>query len=394
MNKEISLLWIRRVMLSAALLYACTQIISVVGGAKQHDFKTYYYAAQARQQGLDPYDIASLQKVSGQDDLKLGFVYPPHSLVLFSPFARIGYYPAYYLFLGLKLCALLGLIIVWNRIIPVDRSDWWALCVTLLLGYRYALLRDIRSGNVSVFEQLLIWSGILLLLHSRSIYGGISVAISSVFKLITAALVPLIVIIRRTWRSFGLALVIVSGTITSYALLYLAQPTLWNRFLAVASSLDERGNRCPSSLALLRDVGDVTGMSSEAIYVLYALLCCVVFGVLTWAFITTRESRDVYPMMYLTILGYALLAPRMKDYSLIIALLPTLHVLSAMCRRRWQAIVGMVLLWVPVIDYQSLLLSAFVFVLLIKWISNHKKTPNKRVELTLNPLRVFSEAHS
>ncbi len=386
--------WITRLLLFVAVLYAVTQLVSVVGGAKQHDFRTYYYATWAYQQGLNPYDLESLQDISGAGDHKLPFVYPPYILDLFRPFANLGYWPAYYLFLLLKIVALYGLVTVWTKVVPADKNDWWALWVTVFLGYRSAVLLDIRSGNVSIFEQLLIWSGVLLVLRSQCAVGGISIALSSMFKLLTSALIPLLVIIRRSWRSFRIALFVLFGTVCMYAVLYSAQPRLWSQFISEAGALDERGNICPSSLALLRDLADATAMGPVPVYVLYGLLCSLVFGVLTWAFIATRNSRDVYPMMYLTILGYCILAPRMKDYSLIIALLPTLHVLSSMCQRRWQVIVGCTLLWIPIIDYQSLLLSALAFTITFKWIWDHRHIPNQQVDLTLNPFRIFSDAHS
>ncbi len=98
-------------------------------------------------------------------------------------------------------------------------------------------------------------------------------------------------------------------------------------------------------------------------------------------------------MLYLAILGYVILAPRMKDYSLIIALLPVLHTISAMTTRRWLSVIGAVLLWIPLFKYQSLFLSVFTYFLILSWIWNYRKDPDKRVELTLNPLRGFSEAH-
>lgn len=82
----------------------------------------------------------------------------------------------------MKLAALLALIAVWIKIVPVNKGTWWAICVTVLIGYRCTVLRDIRSGNISIFEQLMIWSGILLSLRHRNLLGGIGLAFSSVFQ--------------------------------------------------------------------------------------------------------------------------------------------------------------------------------------------------------------------
>jgi hypothetical protein len=244
---------------------------------------------------------------------------------------------------------------------------------------------------LNLFEQILIWGGILLLLHDKEFLGGLGIALSSVFKLITATLLPLVLIIRRTWKSFWIAAVLASITLATYIWTYYRASDFWSSFFYAASSLDERGNRCPSSLSLFRDLADALGMGTTFVYVLYAFLCCLVIFIIAWSFFATRRSPDRYPMLYLTILGYVLLAPRMKDYSLIIAILPTLHIISAMASCRRQAIIGSVLLWIPIINYQSLLLAALVFMLDFHWIWKYRKVPTKRMELTLNPLHIFSE---
>lgn len=385
--------WATRLLLFVAVLYGSTQLISVASGRKQHDFRTYYNAAEANNQGLDPYSLDSLRLVSGDDQAKLPFVYPPHCLAIFKPFTTLGYTPAYYLYLSLKLAALLLLIIIWVRIVPPDKLDWTAICITVMLGYRSAVLRDLKAGNVSTFEQLVFWGGILLVMRNKSVLGGLGILLSSAFKLVTVALVPVIILIRRTWQSLAVSSILVLGGITGYVMLYYANTAQWRSFINAASLLDERGNRNPSSMAFLLDVGDAIGINEFSVYTVYAILCCIVLAILVWAFIATRHSKDIYPMLYLAILGYVILAPRMKDYSLMIALLPALHTISAMTTRRWLSLIGAVLLWIPLIKYQSLLLSAFAFFLILSWIWNYRKDPNKRVELTLDPLRGFSEAH-
>ncbi len=365
--------WGRHLLLGIAVLYGCTQLVSVVAGRKQTDFRVYYDAAKASQEGLDPYLVDSRRAVTGSRKKNRPFVYPPHSLFLLKPFAALEYPTAYYLFLVAKAGALLALVVIWLRIVPAARCEWWALGVTVMLGHRSAVLRDLRSGNVSLFEELLIWGGILLIMRNRSLLGGATILLSSFFKLITAALIPLVVVIQRSWRSFGIAMSLSIFGIATYGWLYLRAPDGWSSFCAIAGSLDERGNRCPSSLALLRDLSDLIGWNDVSTYMVYGAFCCFIFSVLLWSFIATRRSPDTYAMLHLTILVYVLLAPRIKDYSLIIALLPTLHVLSTMVKRRWQVIAGCVLLWVPIIDYQSLLLSAGTFAIIVNWIWSQRR---------------------
>lgn len=95
-------------------------------------------------------------------------------------------------------------------------------------------------------------------------------------------------------------------------------------------------------------------------------------------------------MIYVTILAYVLAAPRMKDYSMVIALIPALHTISAVPKTRLWTVVGCILLWTSLFHYQQFVLSVFVFVLLLHWIRKTKEMPNKKMEITLNPLRSFA----
>ena len=187
MNRK-SFQWIPAVFFFAATVYLLTHISPLIKGESQNDFRTYYYSTKAYYEGLDPYDIKSLQKVSGNDRIDLPFTYPPHCFIIFKPFTLLSYVPAYYIFLLVKLTAIIALIFIWTRIVKTDKKNWWVLYVTIVFGYRSAVYRDLNAGNVSTFEQVAIWAGILLMLRGRIVFGGLGIVLSSVFKLITISL--------------------------------------------------------------------------------------------------------------------------------------------------------------------------------------------------------------
>lgn len=386
--------WTTRSLLLVSAFFACSQIVSIGSGKKQPDFRTYYYASMAYEHGLNPYKMESLQRVSSINDLKYSFVYPPHTLAAFLPLSHIGYYPAYYLYFALKILALLALIYLWMRIVPAAQSDWWALWVTVLLGYRFSVLRELRAGNVSVFEQLLLWGGIFLFLQNRRFAGGVSILLSSLFKLVTITLVPLMVIIQRSRNSLSLLFGICAIGLAGFILFINMQPELWSSFFQAARSLDERGNSSPSSLAFIFDIRDAINLRNGTAYIIYGAWCCIVFGALALSYFVTRHSKDVFPMLYLFLFAYVITVPRMKDYSYIICLLPTLHILSAMVKGRGQSIAGCVFLWVPLISYQSLWMACYAFGLTLNWIIKYRSMPHMKIELTLNPLRIFTESHT
>ena len=375
-----------------ALVHFLAQTLPVLRGRRLQDFRTYYYAATAHRRGLSPYDLSALRKVAGRHEVHLPFVYPPHFLALFAPLARMGYWHAYYLFLALKLLALGALLWLWSRIVPTARADLWPLLVTAALGCGSALLKDLKSGNVSTFEQLLLWAGIYLLLRRRTLLGGASVLLSSMFKLATAPLGLLVPLIRRSTGAVSVWLALCLATGLAYLALYAAQPQLWADFLSSVRTLDDRGGNCPSSLAFLGDVARAAGAGPAAAYVAYALVGCLVLSAWLWAVWRSRGWQDPYARIHVTILAYVLVVPRVKDYSLVLVLLPALHIISALFGARRRAALWCLLLWAPFFDYQPLLLSACLFMALLRWISRSGSMPGAGLELTLNPLRGFRAA--
>lgn len=364
------------ILVSAATVYLLTHIFPLIKGKSQHDFRTYYYSTKAYYEGLDPYDLKSLQQISGNNLIDLPFTYPPYCFKIFKPFTFLSYFPAYYLFLLAKLSAILLLVYIWTRVVTVGKENLWMVYVTIVFGYRSAIYRDLNAGNVSTFEQVAIWTGILLMMRGRVLFGGVSIVLSSVFKLITITLLPLLVTIRRSWYSVCLTLTLACISICAYFLAYTNNPHMWLDFFNVINSIGCTGNTCPSSLALLHDFSASALISDTSIYYLYGLLCVVILSLLIWSFLITRSSTDRYPLLYLTIIAYVILAPRMKDYSLIIALLPTIHTICSMTFHRWQACLGFILLWIHMVDYQTLLTAVFTFYLIINWIWKNRNNPD------------------
>lgn len=371
----------------AAALYAAKRLLPILDGKEQYDFRTYYYAALAFERGMDPYNIQSLREVSGRG-IVLTFIYPPHVLFLLRPLCRLGYPTAYFVFLAAKLAALGMLIRMWSRIVPSAREDLWPLLITSLLGYRGATMVDLVAGNLSTFEQLLIWVGIFFLLRNRPLLGGLGVLLSSLVKLVTLALGPLVFVVGRTAKS----VLAWAGLTTAFGLLYFvsyrAQSDLWSRFVSstLAAAFYEKSDVNPSSLVLSKDLAGRLGFGAPAATVAYGAWCALVASLWLWSFRRTIGSPDRYPVLYVTILAYVLVSPKMILYSFMIALLPTLHTISAIVPRRCRP-AGCFLLWVPLFDYQPLLLAAGTLATLVYWIhTNRDKTPIS-MSLTLNPFR-------
>jgi hypothetical protein len=121
----------------------------------------------------------------------------------------------------------------------------------------------------------------------------------------------------------------------------LFQPALLKDFFTVAPALDERGAQAPGTLALVRDVFDRIGGPSfsertrtdEAVFAIAALA----IGVFSLAVVVRHRRANAEPdsklIVYFTSLTYALAVPRMKSYSYILLLVPTLALIRLLPSR-------------------------------------------------------------
>ena len=130
---------------------------------------------------------------------------------------------------------------------------------------------------------------------------------------------------RPLWKPF------VGGTALFAALLganALLVPTQTRAFLTSVSSLGERGWGDPSTLGVMQDLVDqLNGLDfpvpMAVAYALYAaaVLAVFVYTVRWWRRSRSEGSADRVAIVLVTLAVYALVMPRMKDYSYV-ALLP------------------------------------------------------------------------
>jgi hypothetical protein len=136
---------------------------------------------------------------------------------------------------------------------------------------------------------------------------------------------------RRAWAPLAGGLALFAGLLAASALLW---PDLFQSFLAVAQSFDERGGINPSSLAFFRDsLGYLAGRGilsgSEALaWLAYGVWVCAV-ALLTWRAARKNPRADARPTIFLACLAFALISPRFKNYAYILLLVPAYELLRA-----------------------------------------------------------------
>ena len=301
----------------------------------QWDLRVYYSAAMTFDQGYDPYDANQRATVFPAPSME--FFYPPVSLCLFQPLTALQYGTAYFLWFGLKLLALTLLLLIWHRTFE-PLNPRYPMVLFFLLAFSGTLYRDLAAGNIAIFEQLVLWLGFSFLLRRWYLLFGFCIALVAQFKLMPIVFLGLLFVVeaRPRWLEFGISL---ASFLALFSLNFLLQPVLGQSFIARISAgggnLGERGAINPSMLAFIQDVISILSNKIHQLpwYVDKLVYVVAVLGVLTICLHFFKIHRkknpetDLRSLIYIACLVFCVIAPRMKDYSYILCLLPTLSIL-------------------------------------------------------------------
>ncbi|MBN1759019.1 MAG: DUF2029 domain-containing protein [Chitinispirillaceae bacterium] len=312
--------------LAAALL--CYLLYNI--DRSQWDFRVYYYAAKAFLAGNNPYDLTVLREVAGRDDM-YNFVYPPLTLVLFVPLTLLGFAGATVSFLLLKTVLFFCLITIWCRCFLKEKKIGGIFLLFLLFGFNAAVFEDLKVGNISIIEQILLWGGLCCYVSGKYIRFGILVSAAASFKLLPIVFLLLLLFTDYPKRylytvTFFMLFAAVLGSTA------IVQPALFQGFLANSSQvIGEGGASNPSLFTLVRIVlqriGETTGVrfTGRAVLIIWLPCVLVIGGTALPAMLRLqRTGGDDSKILLITLfcLSFSLLHPRFKDYSYILTLFP------------------------------------------------------------------------
>lgn len=193
-------------------------------------------------------------------------------------------------------------------------------------------MADMTAGNIAVFEQLALWIGFLGFVRRRPGIFCAGILAASLVKLLPIVFLFLLLLPgeRRHTRWFFAGM---AGFAVYLGLNALLWPELMSRFLHGSMTLDSRGIDGPSTLAVIRDVGDFLAgrrlaLHPELLDAVYLVIALTVLAVSVRA-MTRGGSHSPQSLIYLACLAFAIAAPRMKDYAYVLVLLPAYAVLTA-----------------------------------------------------------------
>ncbi|HET9250774.1 MAG TPA: glycosyltransferase family 87 protein, partial [Candidatus Eisenbacteria bacterium] len=263
-------------------MLAAAPLLVQTSARQPWDFETYWYAARAAISGGDPYSPDQLAHVADRP-VAMPFVYPPITIPVFAPFTLSPVLEARWIWLTLKVVAILALFQVWRRRI-VPEVPLIPLAFATAFGFNAASIWDLKTGNVSGFEQLLLWLGLAAYVQGRQAVSAVRIVAGSLFKLLPAAFLALLVVPAKdreqSWKVPTIALLLVAALVLV--------PTLlgpeWTRGY-LGNFPDERpwGYVNPSALGLIDTLLDrhdgsllKESLPNLVLWGVYVLLVCVI----------------------------------------------------------------------------------------------------------------------
>jgi hypothetical protein len=299
----------------------------------QWDFDVYYHAARGFLTGQNFYDLATLRALMAANHSapaiqNLSFVYPPIAVVWFLPFAALGLAAAQLAYLAGKAVAVVAFVVVGRRLLA-DRWLRAAFPLMTALMLDGALWRDLRAGNVAVFEATWLLLAFAALRDARPARFGAALAAATSCK---GTLAPLLAVpaFASGGRAFARALAGFAWLPLASLAFALLFPAVSRHYAEVSGGLlvplllADRGRLNSSAFQFFAELSRLFfGEPRPALIAAPIALWSVYVAVTTWRVLRRRALSP--PMSAaLAVLAYVLLMPRMKDYTYLMAIVPCL----------------------------------------------------------------------
>ncbi len=242
-----------RLLLSATLIFFITAS-SVIAwrtyNIQYDDLPSFYWGTQLAFEQQSPYRSENFKPIQREQQRKIyPFLYPPPSLLVFSPLLACSDYgqcKAVFSALNLALWWLFALVMLQlYRHLSGSRSPWPILLIPCWLLLFMPIINTLKTGQINLIAILLVLPLCFLTPHSsrrRQWLAGLGLALALMLKLYLALLViPLL--LARQWTvltAFGTAFVAL--LISSYLLL---PAGLWSDWLALSSGHGGYGKQLP-----------------------------------------------------------------------------------------------------------------------------------------------------
>ena len=303
------------------------------------DFRLCYAAGWLCRQGQNPFDNKLLFSIPNLDPMP--FSYPLPVAYLFAPLTRLDYLAAAMLWYVVT-SALLGLLVVfwWRQWGDSRRAPWFPLLSLLL--FNLAVPKALLTGNVVTLETALLWGAFYFLAKGNlpGFLGCLLPAASFKMSPLLFLGLPLVHPQVRRWKLLGAGGALFAGYI---GLAYGLAPGWFKDYQAnVAFNVKEWSQAdvlAPSTYALSRRVVSIlfSSLPPQSALVASGALYAVIVACVVWVgwkvarVLAARPWAEAgRPAILYATLAYALVVPRMSDYSYILVIPAALYVAGSL----------------------------------------------------------------
>jgi hypothetical protein len=323
-----------RINVAAGVLLAVLAIGLILSQRKTTlwDFYSYYGAVKAVQAGVDPYNNNYFNEQFAATGNSVGpHAYPPLTLILLKPLAFLSPTAAAVAWCLLKLIALFLTGWIVQRYFFAWTDVPYAV-LFLLLGFNAAFYWDLVTGNISLFEQLVIWMGLACLMKDRPGWFTVLIVLTAQIKLPPVLFLGLLLVYDKKpkWGWFAVGAAAFYAVFRLNAVLY---PQFMPEFTQAAGRLTmERGVSSASTLIFIRELVDVVGFYHVNMPAHIELWIYTPFLLLTGAAslaIVLRHKQsgsvDRVALLFFFCVVYGIVLPRLKSYQYALMIFPALY---------------------------------------------------------------------
>ncbi|MBI3566251.1 MAG: DUF2029 domain-containing protein [Elusimicrobia bacterium] len=329
---------VRAALAAVVVLLALAAAAFVRVDRSQWDLRVYLECSRTLAAGADPYATDPVVDAS-----RFQCLYPPLVTDLYRPFGAadaLGGRAGERLWAALKVLALALLLWMWRRWMLRPGADLTRLLAVVLL-YGDPFWSDFVSGNAGSFEHVVLWAGVAAFVAGKDLWFAAAIAVAAQPKLMPVLLLPLALFAPRpAWGAAAAGAALAAGL---FGLNELAHPGLTKVFFAhLADPLQawhyERGpNNCSAYALVHHAVETATGVRwiatlwATRVHLAFAALVAVLSA---RALLAVRrgpgsDAEKRRAAALLACAGYALVVPRLKDYSFLVLIPPTIAVLES-----------------------------------------------------------------
>jgi hypothetical protein len=324
---------------AAAVALAAAAAFLVDTVKTQWDLKVYLECSRTLASGGDPY---ATEPLFNGDHFQC--LYPPLVMDLYRPFNfvsdEMGSNGGERLWAVLKVLSMILILWLWRDFILVPGDNARRLLFAAV-AYGSPFWSDFRAGNAGSFEHLILWGAFAAFLAERDLLFAALIAAAAQPKLLPLAFLPLLIAKSRPndrMFLFGGAL-----AVAAFALNEWIHPGLLKEFFRQLSDPRqpwhyERGPNNCAAVGLVQHAFE-TAWGNRKLAMHWAIRVSAVWSLViasatAWSLSllwlgdgTEKDKRRASVMLYAA--AYALIAPRLKDYSFLLLIPPTLVALES-----------------------------------------------------------------